>query len=65
MKIEYVITADDAITGDPVVPGYGDEFFAWSITFAMAGLWRSISITQTHADEPPPASRGSIGGIKT
>jgi len=26
MMITYTVTANDPITGDPVVPGYGDEF---------------------------------------
>jgi hypothetical protein len=57
MRIEHVVTINDSVTGDPVVPGYGDEFFALVRRLPDGTcMWRSISIA-IHADDLPPASR--------
>jgi hypothetical protein len=61
--IRHVITRDDSITADPVVPGYGDESFGLvrRLPDQRSSLWRTISL-ETHANETPPASRDLLGG---
>jgi hypothetical protein len=61
--IQYVVTRDDPVTDDPVVPGYGDEFFGLvrRLPDQHCTLWRAISLG-IHANETPPASRDLLGG---
>ena len=60
LAVEYITTADDPITGDAIVPGFGEEFFG--LVRRLPGgqtVWRRISLaplTSSSTSAPPAMS---------
>ncbi len=55
LVIEHVVTDDDPIDGDPVLPGYSDDEIFWAVVAQLAGgrhLWRRLYLQPTTGDAP-------------